>query len=60
MRIVPVEANLAGLVLQFERAGEGGKRHRDSGERALPANFAALGLFLRLDAFPRFFDGLRR
>ena len=33
-RIVPVEADLAGLVLQLQRAGEGGQGDRHAGQRA--------------------------
>ena len=33
-RIVPIEADFARFLLQFERAGEGGERHRHAGERA--------------------------
>ena len=64
-RIVPVEADLAGLGLQLQRAGEGGQRHRHAGQRArspsrLAAAGGALGLFLGLDAVPQAFDLLRR
>ena len=40
-RIVPVEADLAGLGLQFERAGQGRERHRHAGERAAVSGRAA-------------------
>src|SRR5262249_61440595 len=33
-RVVPIEADLAGLGLQFKRAGEGRERHRNPGEGA--------------------------
>ena len=63
-RIVPVEADLAGLGLQLQRAGEGGQRHRHAGQRAgvlrLAAAGGALGLFLGLDALPQALDLLRR
>ena len=62
-RIVPVEADLAGLVLEFQRAGEGGHGDRHARESAdllrLAAAGGAFGLFLGLDALPQAFDLLR-
>ena len=43
-RIVPVEADPAGLVLQLEGAGQRGQGDRHAGERALLRRLAALGL----------------
>ncbi len=40
-RIVPVESDLAGLSLQFQRAGEGGQHHRHAGKRAVIGRLAA-------------------
>ena len=45
-RIVPVEADLAGLLLQLERARQGRERDRDAGQRACaPAAGGLVGLF---------------
>src|SRR5262249_45135388 len=58
------EADLASLVLQFERAGEGRERDRDAGKSprrlrpALPLRL--LGALLRLDALPQALDRLWR
>src|SRR5581483_3098711 len=57
-RIVPVETDLAGHLLQFQRTGEGGQTDRYAGERALSGRFAAAGLFLRLDIVPEAADVL--
>ena len=61
-RIVPVEANLAGLGLQLERAGKGGQGDRDAGEGARSFLSRALACLLRallaLDALPQVLDGL--
>ncbi len=65
-RIVPVEADLAGLLLQLERAGQGGQGDRHAGERTrslgrrAAARLGAFGLLLGLDAVPQAFDRLGR
>src|SRR4029077_16452100 len=56
-RAVPIEADLAGLGLQFERTGEGRERDRNSGEGACGLRaawpVALLGSFRAFDAFPQ-------
>ena len=58
LRIVPVEADLAGFLLQLERARERRQPGRDAGERAVAAGsrasarFRPRGLLLRLDLIP--------
>src|SRR6266536_4483606 len=62
-RIVPVEADASGFLLQLERAGERRQAGRNARERVglMPAGaFAALGarvLLLGLDALPQLVDG---
>ncbi len=59
-RVVPIEADLAGLGLQFERTGEGRERDRNPGEGAcgfLAVWHVALLRSLRpFDAFPQALD----
>src|SRR5262245_57547741 len=63
-RIVPVEADLASLHLQLERAGEGRERNRNTRKRT--GRFAGVlvralaRLFFALDALPQLLDVLRR
>src|SRR5690348_13154190 len=52
-RIVPVEADIAGLVLQLERAGEGGKGGWHPRQRTRPRLLAAFGALLGLDPLPQ-------
>ena len=63
VRIVPVEADHAGLGLQLERTGEGRKCGRDAGEGArrllIAPPIGFLRAFLALDAFPQTLDSLR-
>src|SRR5262249_53823610 len=63
-RVVPIEADLARLGLQFERAGEGRERDRNAGEGACGFRAALpIVLFRSLrpfDALPQALDRLRR
>src|SRR5262245_9979133 len=63
-RVVPIEADLAGLGLQFERTGEGRERDRNAGKRACGFRAAEPIVLLRslrpFDAFPQALDRLRR
>src|SRR5262249_56611995 len=57
-RIVPVEADLAGLVLELERTREGRECDRHAGERACRLDAAFARFFLVLDALPELPDVL--
>src|SRR5215831_15173894 len=63
-RVVPIEADLARLGLQFERAGKGRERDRNAGKRACGFRAAEPIVLLRalrpFDAFPQALDRLRR
>src|SRR5262249_24273331 len=63
-RVVPIEAYLARLGLQFERTGEGRERDRNASEGACAFRAAEPTVLLRslcpFDALPQTLDRLRR